>query len=89
MTSGLFLIALLAASSVVAGEKGSSEGKPTAARGDREGVVCESKKELGSKLTKRVCTTEAERTAAKDKAQSQLQRLGDCSGNDSLCYGDL
>ena len=89
MKTGLFLIALLAVSSAVAGEKGSSGGKPTAAPGDRDGVVCETKKELGSKLAKRVCTTEAERTAAKDKAQAQLQKLGDCTGNDSMCAGDL
>lgn len=89
MNTGLVLIALLAVSSAVAGEKGSSGGKPTAAPGDRDGVVCETKKELGSKLAKRVCTTEAERTAAKDKAQAQLQKLGDCTGNDSMCAGDL
>ncbi|MBJ7575437.1 hypothetical protein [Luteimonas sp. MC1828] len=89
MKTRLFLIMLLAASSAVAGEKAASADKPTAAPGDSNGVVCETKTELGSKFPTRVCTTEAERAAAKDKAQAQLQKLGDCSGNDSICAGEL
>ena len=89
MKTGLLLIMLLAATSAVAYEKASPKGKLTTEPSDGKGALCETKKELGSKLAKRVCTTEDERTAAKVKAQAQLQKLGDCSGNDSICAGDL
>jgi hypothetical protein len=91
MKTVLFLIALSATSLAYAGEaplaSGTSATAPSAA--DDKGVKCEKKKELGSNLAKRVCTTESERVAAKEKAKADLQRLGRCADNENACRGDL
>ncbi len=50
-----------------------------------EKMICEKRKIKGSNRVERVCMTEAERIAAKDKAQEALHRLGRCSGNDNSC----
>lgn len=57
------------------------------ADGDR--LVCERRRKLGSQRMERVCMTVAQREAAKDAARQDLQRLGRCSGNDSICAGSL
>ncbi|GAB6197331.1 hypothetical protein PAGU2595_026580 [Lysobacter xanthus] len=62
--------------------------KPTAKKAD-DGVVCERKREMGSNLVKRICMTKAERLAAKEEAQSKLQKLGSCGDNENACSGEL
>ncbi|MGO4222195.1 hypothetical protein AB4Y64_10125 [Lysobacter sp. TAF61] len=90
MKTVLFLIALSATSLAYAGEATSSDtASSSAAATDDKGVVCEKKKEVGSNVATRVCTTEAERVAAKDKAQADVERLGRCSGNEKACSGSL
>ena len=97
MKTVLFLIALSATSLAHAGDRPLTTGTPTATSGaaassetaDGEGVKCERKKEIGSNLAKRVCTTESERATAKEKAKADLQRLGRCADNENACRGDL
>ncbi|GAB3747547.1 hypothetical protein [Lysobacter olei] len=88
MRTALLVVALLWCGASIAGEKAQvvRDGDKPA---QEDGVVCERKKVLGSNRTERVCMAAAQRTAAKEKAQSDLQRLGRCSGNDSLCSGTL
>lgn len=62
--------------------------KSSAASADEQ-QVCETKKKLGSNRVERICMTVAQRRAAKERAQADLQRLGRCSGNDSVCAGSL
>lgn len=85
----VLVIALFATFQAVAEEKSPPVVAPAVASVGAEGVVCEKKKELGSKLAKRVCTTEVERRAAKEKAAADLQDLGNCSGNETPCTGGL
>ena len=94
MKTVLLLIALLATSLAHADDRPQTSGTPTAnseaaATADDKGVKCERKKELGSNLAKRVCTTESERVTAKEKAKADLQRLGRCADNENACRGDL
>lgn len=60
-----------------------------AAATEGKGVVCEKRKEVGSNVATRICTTEAERIAAKAKAQADVERLGRCAGNEKACSGSL
>lgn len=71
---------------------GQTLGKETAQTTNAETdgkVVCERKRIIGSNRTEKVCMTESDRIAAKQKAQQDLHRLGRCSGNDNICRGDL
>ena len=64
--------------------------RPQAQAGDlQEKKVCEVRKKAGSNRPERVCTTVAERDAAKAKAQDDLHRIGRCGGGDSICIGDF
>ena len=54
-----------------------------------ERVVCERKKRVGSNLVERVCKTESQRQAARERAREDLQRLGGCSGNEGPCDRSL
>lgn len=69
--------------------KGTADPMRTAASTEDEEVICERKKVVGSNVKERVCTTKAERAAAKDKAQRDLHRLGRCAANDVTCTGSL
>jgi hypothetical protein len=66
-----------------------SQAPKAAASEDGNKMVCERVKTLGSQQVKRVCTTVAARAAARERAKTDLDRLGRCSGNDSSCSGSL
>lgn len=83
------LIALLAPSAAFA-SAGPSPKPAEPSKTDDKGVECTRQKALGSNLSKRVCTTAAERQAAREKAQKNLQQLGSCANNDpGTCIGDI
>ncbi|MBZ4039296.1 hypothetical protein [Novilysobacter selenitireducens] len=92
MKTAFLLFAMSIACVAHAGDRPEASAAPaaeTTQAGDDAGLVCERKKETGSNRVTRVCTTEAERIAAKDKAQDDVQRLGRCSGNDIACIGEF
>ncbi|HEY5849582.1 MAG TPA: hypothetical protein VIT62_02270 [Lysobacter sp.] len=91
MKTLLFLIALSATSLAYAadGNSATSDKASSAPAAAADGKQCEKKKEVGSNVATRVCTTEAERVAAKAKAQADVERLGRCSGNEKACSGSL
>lgn len=92
MKTAFLLFAMSVACVAHAGEKPEAQAAPAAEAaqaGDDAGLLCERKKETGSNRVTRVCTTEAERMAAKDKAQDDVQRLGRCSGNDVACISEF
>ena len=94
MKTPLLFVALCAMSVAQAGNASNSAPaaetptKSTTPTADDE-MVCEAKKKLGSNRIERVCMTVAQRRAAKERAEADLQRLGRCSGNDSLCAGSF
>ena len=93
MRTAILLAVLCVSSVALAGEvktpiQGTTEGtKPVSSSDD--GKVCERKKILGSHRSEIVCTTADERSAAKTKAQNDLDRLGRCSGNDTVCSSSI
>lgn len=94
MKTLLFALALCTASVAHANEakktpNQAEDAVKTASANDDDRMVCERKKKLGSNMVERVCTTAAQRDAAKKQAQNDLDRLGRCSGNDSICSGSL
>lgn len=53
-------------------------------------VVCSRQKTLGTNMPKKVCTTAAQRQAARDKAQKDVAQLGSCANNDpGTCVGEF
>lgn len=52
-------------------------------------MVCERKKRIGSNRIERICMTESQRQAARERARDDLQRTGACSGNYSACGRSL
>ena len=50
-----------------------------------EKMICEKRKIKGSNRIERVCMTESEHIAAKEKAQETLHRLGRCNGQETSC----
>ena len=92
MKIALFLLTLCLAAPAQAVDskttvRTSADATAMLASNDDGKVVCQRTKKLGSHQTERVCTTSAERSAAKARAQADLDRLGRCSGNDSICSG--
>lgn len=97
MTRSIVLAALLLAGPGLASETATSthaEERHTPARADAatteqspagDRMVCERKKRIGSNRIERICMTESQRQAARERARNDLQRLGACSGSDSAC----
>lgn len=84
------LVVALAAGTALAAPAPDPKQDGTAKKSDDQGVVCSRQKAMGSNMSKRVCTTAAERQAARDKAQKNLQQLGSCASNDpGTCIGEF
>jgi len=77
---------LLVSCTCFAGEDAAKAGNQ---KDESEKVVCEKKKALDSNRIVRVCMTQSERAQAREKAQGDLQRLGNCGGNENACVGSL
>ena len=87
----LLLLALSALAPVAfandAASSPSADREPTADTRRGDDKVCERRKKLGSNQVERVCMTRDQQTAAREKAQADLHRLGRCSGNEGPCVG--
>lgn len=54
-----------------------------------EKKTCETRREVGSQRVKRVCLTESERIAEREKAARALNPGGRCSNQESYCDAGL
>lgn len=85
-----FLVVALASGTALAASAPGSKQDGASKKSDEQGVVCSRQKAIGSNMSKRVCTTAAERQAARDKAQKDVQQLGSCASNDpGTCVGEF
>ena len=87
----LMVVSLHAAAGqpAVSSQAGAPEPEQVQSGDQPEKKVCEVRKKAGSNRPERVCTTVAQRDAAKAKAQDDLHRIGRCGGGDSICIGDF
>lgn len=60
---------------------------PAAAATEEEQLVCKRERKAGSNRIERVCMTATQAREAKERARTQLDQWGHCSGNNSLCGG--
>jgi hypothetical protein len=60
---------------------------PAAAATEEEQLVCKRERKAGSNRIERVCMTASQAREAKERARTQLDQWGHCSGNNSICGG--
>jgi hypothetical protein len=88
--SGWLLFVALAPCIALASPAVEPKKDAAAVKQDEQDVVCTRQKSLGSNMSKKVCTTAAQRQAARDKAQKDVQQLGSCASNDpGTCIGEF
>lgn len=83
------LVVALVPSLAVATTPPPAQGSATQARAADKDLVCTREKSLGSKMSRKVCTTPDQRQLARDKAQRDVHDAGRCADQENACIGHL